>query len=102
MTTPSHRWIGASGSVALLTFAGFVPLVSIAQAAGPSAPLRGGAGTGYVAAGTPLRLGAGAGYAAAGPPGSTIYAGRGGVFGRPTPVAASPAMDFEGREREAA
>jgi hypothetical protein len=96
MTTTSHRRIAASGSVALLTFAVFVLLVSIAQAAGPSTPLRGGAGPGYLAAATPLRGGAGPGYAAAGPAGNTIYAGRGGVFGRPTPVAASPATIIGG------
>jgi len=62
--------------VALLTFAAFVLLVSIAQAAGPSTPLRGGAG---------------AGYAAAGPAGSTISAGRGGLFVRTQPVATSTA-----------
>jgi len=59
----------------------FVLLVSIAQAAGPSTPLRGGAGTGY---------------AAAEPAGSIHDAGRGGVFGRPTPVAARPAAVIDG------
>ena len=67
--------------MALLTFAAFVLLVSIAQAAGPSAPLCGGAG---------------AGYAAAGPAGITISAGRGEVFVGPTPVAASPATIIGG------
>ena len=103
MTTTSHRWIAASGGVALLTFAVFVLLVSLAQVAGASAPLRGGAGTGYVAAATPLRGGAGAGYlaaaplrggagatyAAAGSAGRVVNVGRGGVFVRTTPVAAS-------------
>ena len=68
MITTSHRWIAASGGVALLTFAVFVLLVSLAQAAGASAPLRGGAGAGYLAATTPLRGGAGAGYLAAATP----------------------------------
>jgi len=68
MTTTSHRWIAASGGVALLTFAVFVLLVSLAQAAGASAPLRGGAEAGYLAAATPLRGGAGAGYLAAATP----------------------------------
>ena len=43
-TTTSHRRVAASGGVALFTFAVFVLLVSIAQAAGPATPLRGGAG----------------------------------------------------------
>jgi len=91
MTTTSHRRIAASGGVALLTFAVFVLLVSIAQAAGPATPLRGGAGAGYVTAATPLRGGAGAGYAAAVPAGGIINAGRGGVFVRTRPVATSTA-----------
>jgi len=67
MTTTSHRWIAASGGVALLTFAVFVLLVSLAQAAGAAAPLRGGADAAY-AASAPLRGGAGAGYLAAATP----------------------------------
>jgi hypothetical protein len=118
MTTTSNRWIAASGGVALLTFAVFVLLVSLAQVAAASAPLRGGAGTGYVVASTPLRGGAGTGYvaaatplrggagagyvasaplrggagatyAAAGSAGRVVKVGRGGVFVRTTPVAAS-------------
>jgi len=119
MTTTSHRWIAASGGVALLTFAVFVLLVSLAQAAGAaaplrggadaayaaSAPLRGGAGAGYLAAATPLRGGAGAAYVAAAPlrggaaatyaaaglAGRIVNAGRGAYVTAPKPVASSPA-----------
>jgi len=117
MTTTSHRWIAASGGVALLTFALFVLLVSIAQAAQPltqlqrahagadvtyaAAPLtqlqRAHAGAAVTYAAAPLtqlqraHAGAAVTYAAVGPTGSAISAGRGGVFVRTAPVAASTA-----------
>jgi len=106
MTSTVQRRIVATGGVVLLSLAVFVLAVSIAQAAGSSTPLRGGAGAGYAAATTPLRGGAGTGYAAATTPlrggaGATYAAagsarginriGRGGVFVRTTPVAASTA-----------
>ena len=93
MTTTSHRWIAASGGVALLTFAVFVLLVSIAQAAGPSASLRGGAGAGYVAAGTPLRGGAATDYAVAGRAGSIIDAGA-GYLAAATPLRGGAATGY--------
>ena len=59
-------------------------------AASNLAPLRGGAAATYAAADlTPLRGGAGATYAAAGPLARAVGFGRGGVFVRTTPVAAS-------------
>jgi hypothetical protein len=102
MTSTSQRWIAAAGGVILLSLAVFLLAVSIAQAAEPSTPLRGGAtytavtplrggaGVAYAAA-APLRGGAAATYVAVAPADSAINAGRGGVFVKTTPAAASTA-----------
>jgi len=106
MTNAVHTRIAAIGSVVLLSLAVFVLTVSIAQAAGSSPPLRGGAGPTYAASLTPLRGGAGPTYAAsltplrggAGPTyaalgsaGITTGFGRSGAFAKTTPATASAA-----------
>ena len=91
MTNAVHTRIAALGSVVLLSLAVFVLTVSIAQAAGSSTPLRGGAGPTYAASLTPLRGGAGSSYAALGSAGITTGFGRSGAFAKTTPATASAA-----------
>ena len=91
MTNAVHTRIAAIGSVVLLSLAVFVLTVSIAQAAGSSTPLRGGAGPTYAASLTPLRGGAGPTYAALGSAGITTGFGRSGAFAKTTPATASAA-----------
>ena len=91
MTNAVHTRIAAIGSVVLLSLAVFVLTVSIAQAAGSSTPLRGGAGPTYAASLTPLRGGAGSSYAALGSAGITTGFGRSGAFAKTTPATASAA-----------
>jgi len=103
MTSTVQKWIAASGGVVLMTLAVFVLLVSIAQAAQPLTQLQrahGSADVTYAAA--PLSQlqrahgNADVTYAAAGPAGSATNVGRGWVFVKTTPVAASMAAIIGG------
>ena len=92
MTSTVQTRMTAFGGVLLLSLAVFALAVSTAQAAANLTPLRGGAGASYAAANlTPLRGGAGATYAAAGTAPRALSFGRGGVFVKTAPVAASTA-----------
>ena len=91
MTSTVQTRMTAFGGVLLLSLAVFALAVSTAQAANLT-PQRGGAGASYAAANlTPLRGGAGATYAAAGTAPRALSFGRGGVFVKTAPVAASTA-----------
>jgi hypothetical protein len=98
MTSTSQIRLAVSGGALLLTLALFALLVSSAQAAQPLTQLQrahGGADVTYAAA--PLTQlqrahgGASVAYVAAGPANAAINVGRGGVFVKTTPVAASTA-----------
>jgi len=92
MTSTVQTRMTAFGGVLLLSLAVFALAVSTAQAAVNLTPRRGGADASYAAANlTPQRGGAGATYAAAGTAPRAPSFGRGGVFVRTTPVAASTA-----------
>ena len=92
MTSTVQTRMTAFGGVLLLSLAVFALAVSTAQAAANLTPRRGGADASYAAANlTPQRGGAGATYAAAGTAPRAPSFGRGGVFVRTTPVAASTA-----------
>lgn len=106
MTSTLQRRISAIGGVVLLSLAVFALAVSTVQAANPApsrggadasyaanlTPSRGGADADYVTANpAPRRGGAGATYAAAGTAGRAISFGRGGVFVKTAPLAASTA-----------
>ena len=92
MTSTVQTRMTAFGGVLLLSLAVFALAVSTAQAAANLTPQRGGAGASYAAANlTPLRGGAGATYAAAGTAPRALSFGRGGVFVKTAPVAASTA-----------
>ena len=92
MTSTVQTRMTAFGGVLLLSLAVFALAVSTAQAAVNLTPRRGGADASYAAANlTPQRGGAGATYAAAGTAPRALSFGRGGVFVKTAPVAASTA-----------
>ena len=88
MTKVVHTRIAAFSGLILLSLAVFVLAISTAQAAGSSAPLRGGADAAYAAANlTPLRGGADAAYAALDPGGAAALAHQDELTPRAPPTA---------------